>query len=301
MTAPLVSVVIPAYNAARTLPATIESVLAQTFRPIEVLLVDDGSTDDTASIAKSFGDSLRYLWRPNAGDVAARNTGIRSSTGTYVSLLDADDLWLPDKLARQIQMMEGDPTIGATQCSALFVDDSLRTLEVRRCRDGVADLIDVLRFRGLPAISSSLTVRRHCLERIGFIDATVSGKDEWDLAIKLARSCRFAGIDEPLVLRRVHGTSMTRQARYADKQVRAGSEILRRLFRDPTLPKHARESRREVYAAFFLMLAGSYLQARVPTSAISWSIRAILMNPRQLVYVAVTPFRRLRRKWMPER
>src|ERR1700674_1319895 len=95
----LVSVVIPAFNAGQWLAETVNSVVEQTYRPIEVIVVDDGSTDGTGLVAQSFGNLVKYVRQLNGGVGAARNTGLRSSIGEYVAFVDADDLWLPDKLA----------------------------------------------------------------------------------------------------------------------------------------------------------------------------------------------------------
>ncbi|MBV1799994.1 glycosyltransferase [Siccirubricoccus sp. G192] len=97
-----VSVIIPAYNAARSLPRTIDSVLAQTVPPAEIIVVDDGSADETAAVAEAYGDRVRVIRKPNGGPASARNLGAREATGEWLALLDADDQWLPEKLERQL-------------------------------------------------------------------------------------------------------------------------------------------------------------------------------------------------------
>ncbi|MGH7450208.1 MAG: glycosyltransferase family 2 protein [bacterium] len=107
----LISVIIPAYNAGRYLGEAIASVLAQTHRAHEIIVIDDGSTDDTANIAQSFSPSVRYEWQPNDGAGAARNHGVELARGNFLAFLDADDLWIEDKLARQFAAFESDPTL----------------------------------------------------------------------------------------------------------------------------------------------------------------------------------------------
>ncbi len=109
MTKPMVSAIIPVYNGERYLAEAIESILAQTYRPIEIIVVDDGSTDGSASIAKGFSDHVQYFYQSNGGCPAARNTGIKNARGSFFAFLDADDLWTEDKSARQIAVMEADP------------------------------------------------------------------------------------------------------------------------------------------------------------------------------------------------
>jgi glycosyltransferase involved in cell wall biosynthesis len=106
-----VSVVIPAYNIESYLARAIDSVLAQTLVPDEIIVVDDGSTDQTATAAQQYGSRIRYIYQPNAGLSAARNTGIRTATGTWIALLDGDDEWLPDKLRLQIELLQRNPEL----------------------------------------------------------------------------------------------------------------------------------------------------------------------------------------------
>lgn len=267
-----------------------QSILAQTYQPLEVLVVDDGSTDEPERVLAKFGGAVHVIRQMNAGDAAARNRGIANAAGTYVAFCDADDVWLPTKLERQISELERSSSVAAAQCGAIFVDEHLRTIDVRRCKPGRMSLWDVLTFSGLPALSSSLIARRECLEHIGPIDVTVAGKDEWDLAIKLTRNCGLLSVEEPLVMRRVHGASTSRGHAYTDRQVRSGLEILDRLFADPDLPPEIRTRRRRAYAAFARMIAGSYLGAR-SWKALHWMVRAAFQDPRQVAYALALPIR----------
>jgi glycosyltransferase involved in cell wall biosynthesis len=110
----LVSIIIPVFNCERYLAEAIESVLAQTYRPLEIIIVDDGSTDGSADVAKGFADpQIRYCYQPNSGQGAARNRGTNLARGSFLAFLDADDVWLTDKLALQIAALEGNPELDA--------------------------------------------------------------------------------------------------------------------------------------------------------------------------------------------
>jgi len=128
---PEVSIVIPAHNAARYVGQAIESVLGQTFGDNEVILVDDGSTDDTASVIEGFGSEIRQIRQANSGVSVARNRGIAESTGRYVAFLDADDTWMPEKLARQLDALRRQPGHGLAYSALLVTDSELQPLEVR--------------------------------------------------------------------------------------------------------------------------------------------------------------------------
>src|SRR5438034_9298591 len=122
-----VSVIIPTYNYARYLAAAIESALAQTYAPLEIIVVDDGSTDDTLRILGAYGNRLRVLRQANQGAGAARNAGIAAARGEYVAFLDSDDLWHPRKLELQLARFASDPDLGLVHCGVEVLDEQGRT------------------------------------------------------------------------------------------------------------------------------------------------------------------------------
>ena len=123
-----VSVVIPTYNYGRYLATAIESALAQTFVPLEVIVVDDGSTDDTPQILETFGNRIQTIRQLNQGAGAARNTGIAAARGEYVAFLDSDDIWKPRKLQMQIARFDADPALGLVHCGVEAMDGREMTI-----------------------------------------------------------------------------------------------------------------------------------------------------------------------------
>jgi len=117
-TEPAVSIVIPAFNASWCIRRAVDSVLAQTFTDFELIVVDDGSTDETAEILRSYGDALRVVSQPNGGMSCARNAGIRIARGRYIAFLDADDRWLPAKLERQVKLLDDRPALAFCAATA---------------------------------------------------------------------------------------------------------------------------------------------------------------------------------------
>jgi glycosyltransferase involved in cell wall biosynthesis len=293
--APAVSVVIPAFNAERTIARTLQSALGQTFSDFEILVVDDGSVDATAHAAASVADGrIRLLTQANGGAASARNTGIMAARGDFVAFLDADDLWLPRKLERQVSLLRADPQADAVQTAAYFVDDELRALSVGECVDAGDDFARCLQFFNLPAFASSVLVRRATLLEIGMFDRGLVILEDWDLALRLARRNGLRSLAEPLVLYRQHQGNRSRNAHI---HVAPGEIVLRRIFADPGLPPDVRRLRRRAYGAFYRMLAGGYGRAGSHGTSFVWAMRAVAQDPRQLAYMLAMPLRRLRRAW----
>ena len=159
---PLVSIIVPAYNQSHYLEAAVQSALAQTYADVEVIVVDDGSTDDTRAVAQRLTDSrVRYVYQENRGLPAARNTGIRHARGSLLSFLDSDDLFLPDKVRLLLAAMEADPSLGLVAGQAVVIDETLFDAEEKMERAvAVAkdDLASVRTGRATPNMFSRVVV-----------------------------------------------------------------------------------------------------------------------------------------------
>ncbi len=295
MSAPKVSVVIPAYNASRTLRATVKSALAQTMNDLEIVIVDDGSKDDTLAVARELeSERVRVVAQPNGGAAAARNTGIGHARGEWVAFLDADDLWVPAKLERQLAHLEEFPASDAIQCGSYFVDDDLRLLYVERCTDTGNSLEESLLFKNLPAFLSALMVRRTRLLEFGMFDTRLEILEEWDMALKASRYCAMRSVPDPLVLYRVHPGNRHRNVQI---HIKPGHIILEGLFAEENLPREIRRMRRKVYATFYRTLAGGYHNAGNRPEFLRWTARALRLDPTQIFYMMAMPIRRLQRKY----
>jgi len=288
----LVSVVIPAYNASATIEAAIQSVLHQTYPYLELIVVDDGSTDETAERILAFGDRLRYIRQTHRGPGAARNRGIAEARGVFIALLDGDDLWLPEKLQRQLAVLQREPELDAVQCSAYLVNNALEVLEVRRCRPGRQTYLDALLFRSLPALASTLLARKRCLEDIGGF--STDREEVWDFACRLLRRHRLHSLPERLVLYRQHAGNRSHDLEiFRDSGVRT----LQRVFADPILPPAIQRREMMIWARFYAMLAGGHVRRRQWRQSFQWTLRALIMSPMVLGYVAGFPLRGLQRRW----
>src|SRR5436190_7329233 len=209
--APLVSVVMPAYNVAWCIGRAVDSVLAQDFRSHELIVVNDGSTDGTRALLDTYGRAVTVIDQDNRGMSAARNRGIRQACGTYIAFLDADDRWLPQKLSRQVELMANRPELGFCSTAARVEDGDGRLLNLWRCPDGRSEILETL-FAQNAAIAggcSAVMARKELLERVGLFDESLGGFEDPDLWMRLAAVSRYACIDEPLavILRREKSVS----------------------------------------------------------------------------------------------
>lgn len=192
-----VSVVIAAYNAEPTLRAALQSALRQDPRPAEVIVVDDGSEDGTASVAAAFPE-VRVVKQANAGPSAARNTGIAEASQPWIAFLDADDLWLPDRLARQLATLRRYPQAGLL--AGDWVRDEDETGPATRgtvSLPGYRDILLLNRFQ-----TSTVLVRAELLQRSGGFDPSLDGAEDWDLWLRCAALAPVVKLDEPLVVYR---------------------------------------------------------------------------------------------------
>ncbi len=212
MTAPLISIVIPAFNAAPFLAGTLASVFAQDHRPIEVILVDDGSSDDTLARAKAWLPPLRIHHQVNAGPSAARNRGIAMAAGGYLAFIDADDLWLAGRLTRQLALLERHPAL-----------DMVLGLVQLDYRAGKAET--AARFRSdQPAIAlfsfGAGLFRRHVFEHVGLLSEDLRNTEDADWFMR-AREAGATWLleDQAALIYRRHGANMTERLPLAKSEV----------------------------------------------------------------------------------
>jgi glycosyltransferase involved in cell wall biosynthesis len=204
----LVSVIIPTYNRAKTIERAVNSVLAQTWKKVEVIVVDDGSTDQTGEILKTYGDKIRMIRQQNGGASAARNTGIKAATGEIISFLDSDDEWLPSKMERQVKLLHRTESSGVVCCVCnarmLFSSGTVTSFQSARLHPEQAEgvwsnptpiLIDRFLF-----FNQVAAVRREALDRSGYFREDLRIMEDYDLALRLSLMGSWAFIAEPLAV-----------------------------------------------------------------------------------------------------
>jgi glycosyltransferase involved in cell wall biosynthesis len=205
---PLVSAIIPTYNRGYTVGRAVESILKQTYENIEVIVVDDGSTDDTQEKLKEYGDRIRVLYQRNSGPGPARNRGIEASRGEIIAFLDSDDVWLPTKLARQVSLFQRAPTyVPCCLCNSIpsaagHGEASLFDINLLKptCDEGLwLNVTDVLATRFV-LFCQLVAIRREALESTGYFDESLRFMEDYDLALRLSLEGPWGLIREPLAI-----------------------------------------------------------------------------------------------------
>ena len=206
----LVSCVIPVFNGERYLCDALASVFRQTHSAMEIIVVDDGSTDSTPRILAEMRGRITSVRQANAGPSAARNRGIEKARGDYVAFLDADDLWLPDKTETQLRRLERNPGLAA--CTSLmqnfWADDAAEEKALMEDTDAA---------RPQPGPSQTLVARRDAFDRVGLFDPALHHRDTQDWILRArAAGLQLERLDEVLVHRRLHGNNLSRSRGAAD-------------------------------------------------------------------------------------
>jgi glycosyltransferase involved in cell wall biosynthesis len=212
----LISAIIPSYNSARFVPQAVQSVLEQTYSPVEVIVVDDGSTDNTRECLVPYKDRIRYIYQSNGGLSKARNHGINEAQGDLIAFLDADDQWLPEKLQKQWECLRENPDTPFVHTDLYrLYEPSGSIVHKYRDRKRFSGYCYNEFFWGNAVIPSTVLVTRQCLEEIGQFDEEIRGAStqDLDLWIRIARCFPLSYLDEPLVLYREHPTNASRNQR----------------------------------------------------------------------------------------
>ena len=274
-----VSVIIPTYNSAQYLTAAIESVLQQTFKDFEVLVIDDGSTDNTSEIIKEFGDSVRYIYQENQGVSVARNTGIKNSKVKYVAFLDADDVWMPTKLEKQITAIKENPTSKACYTEYISVSSDMKPQELRRmrCED---DILSNLLLRGnVIGPPSSVLVERELIEELGGFDSNLSLSADWEMWIRLASVTEWTFVKEPLFMYRQHSLSMGRNTKLLEEDT---VRLLEKSFAMPHLSNELKARRNAAYAYHYIIFSKSYFGVGQYRNFLRCLVRSASSDVRQI-------------------
>ena len=280
-----ISVIIPAWNRAREVCRAIDSALAQTRPPLEVIVVDDGSTDETPEVLARYGDRIRALRQENQGVAAARNAGIAAARGDLLAFLDSNDAWLPRKLELQAARIDADPELGLVHCGVDFEGSGIRL-------DGIEGSVasEILRLDRSVIIAhgSGVMVPRRVAEEVGGFDARMRVSEDWDFCYRVAARYRIGFVAEVLVLHARHPTGLQNDiARMEHGMLLA----LEKAFADPAV----QPLRRHTYGRLHRILSGCYFEQRRWGAFLRHFVKSVRWDWRNVGYFLAYPLRRLRK------
>lgn len=280
---PLVSVVIPAYNHRDYILATLDSVFAQDFTDYEIVVVNDGSPDDTAAVLRPLITSgrIRYYEQPNAGQGAARNRGIAEARGRFLALLDDDDLWTPDKLSWQVEELDHNPSAILTygDWSRLEPDNTVSPHDPEPCPSG--RVYDAFRQQCWILSPGQTLIRTSALRAVGGFDPSIWGSDDWDLYLRLAREGEFIHRRRVCLHYRVHAANASKRA---VAHARNHLKVVRRHigWNLPLLARHQRAAAR-YFVPNLLSYAHTSRQAGASAEALKAYAYALSFQPTLLL------------------
>jgi glycosyltransferase involved in cell wall biosynthesis len=292
MKQPRVSVIIPNYNYAHYLPQTLESVLAQSYPDVEIIVVDDGSSDDSRKVLEQFEGRVRLIEQQNRGVAAARNNGARQSSGQLIAFLDADDIWLPLKLERQVELFLSQPELGLVHCGVEEIDAEGNHLSFRS--DGlegwVAKELLLLERAVILGGGSGLVVPRATFDALGGFNERLSTSADWDFFYRIAARQRVGFVPEPLLQYRIHGTNMHANIGLMERDMlHAYSEAFSHP--DPEIGG----LRRRCYGNLHMTLAGSFFRQKKYYDFARHMMKSLWLTPRNSKRVLEFPLRLWRR------
>ena len=275
----MISVIIPTYNNSKFIVEAIEGVLGQTYTNYEIIVVDDGSTDNTKDSLKPYYGIIRYFYKDNGGVASARNLGIRNAQGDYIAFLDSDDLWASEKLSAVSKVIKSYPQIGLIYSDTYQIDEIGRVVGIFKAKSFGNKSYEQLLFDNfIPA--SSVVVKRKCFETCGLFFEnfeTPAGAEDWDLWIRVAKKYDIKHINKPLISYRIHSAN-TSKANYL-KLNRDILLVLKRALENEYSLKG--KIRKNIYSNAFYTRGRKYLAALAPKEARKELYQSLRLYPFQ--------------------
>jgi len=272
----LISVIIPAYNQARYLPAAIKSVLSQSYTSWECIVVDDGSTDNTYEQVHQFKHpKIKYIYQTNSGLSAARNSGMEASKGEFLSFLDSDDCFAPKKLELLMAKMNNNPELSLVTGNAALIDENGNPI-LRKFNSSIPEKNYELLF-GNPIHVGSVLLRREWYQKIGLFDTSLRSYEDWDYWLRITiAGGKMESINDIVSFYRFHTSQMTRNA---NQMTEASFAVLKKVFDSPNLQQEWLSYKFQAYSHSYLRAAANaYLNEDFPNARI-FLTEACRLNP----------------------
>ncbi len=280
--APPVSAIITAYNNEATIGQAIESMLGQDFADREVIVVDDGSKDDTRRRIESYGNAVRPVFQENRGSASARNAGAQTARGKYLAFLDGDDVALPERLRLQVAALESREEVGLVYGNIYLMDARGKRARLRggRGRYKSGHVTRELAVKNFVPFSTTM-LRRKLLEEIGLFDESIRSSEDWDMLVRLSRRCEFLYLDRPLAYYRILPNSKT--ANLKEKE-RAYKHVQSKIFAENNFGSDSGRLRRLSDASLQFSLLGISLRYQKYSHAPRYLLRGLATSPAILFH-----------------
>ncbi|MBD1828744.1 glycosyltransferase [Microcoleus vaginatus GB1-A2] len=289
---PQVSVIIPAYNGDRYIAQAVESALSQTFTDLEIIVIDDASTDRTHQVLQPYFDKIRYVYQENRGVAAARNRGIQEAKGEVIAFLDQDDFFLPDKLAAQVALFRQQPSLGIVNSGWRLVNEQ---------GDAISDIKPWLYFPKLdletwivhmPVLPSAMMFARQWLELAGGFNSEFDSVDDSDLVIRLAvLGCQAAWLPQVTVCYRQHDQNVS--IKKAQKQANLFISLKQKFFALSDLPQHIRDLENPAFYEALTWMAWQLYYSRYPVEAVEFFQKSLPYSPYSPAITVIDWIKRL--------
>lgn len=274
---PLVSAIIPTYNKSGLLAEAIDSVLHQTYKNIEIIVVDDGSTDDTSQVVSKYGAKVRYYYKENGGNADARNFGIKRANGCYLAFLDHDDLWYPERIEELVGILEENPGFGAVISETQYISVDGRVLRYSNYKKnfplGGSNINYMLRH--LPGCFSNLVVRSVIARRIGDIDEDLKAAADLEYFFRISLDSKIALYPKPLLKYRKTETSLSNKL-FTSNRLNFINKIKKN---HPNISSKYRAIIRKTEASVHLSYAEDLLYGKYVRESMTELIKSIYCRP----------------------
>ena len=255
---PRVSIVIPAYDAMRYLPETVNSALAQSFTDFEIIIVNDGSTDGIEAWYSGLADSrVTLISQSNQGKSVAVNNGLAQSQGEYIAFLDADDLWETTKLEKQVSCLDASPSVGLVYTWTALADETGQPTGRVLASHAEGNVWKSLILKNILTCGSTPMVRRQCFDDVGVFDPDLPPAEDWDMWLRIATHYDFAVIKEPLVRYRKHRGNTSARWQLMQK---SSSLVLDRAFK--SAPEDYSDVYNQAYTSLYIYLGWLAIQKK---------------------------------------
>lgn len=298
---PKVSVIIPTYNRAAFIEKTVQSVLDQTYKDFEIIVVDDGSTDNTKDVLEQFGAKIKLLEQKNSERAVARNNGVKNSSGEYIAFLDSDDLWFPDKLKKQVEVLDNKQDVILVYGQCLRINSNTEKIKnAKRQREGYSGFIfENLLMRNLVVSPTPLIRRDYFEETTGFTTKYIPYED-WEYWLRFSLLGKFHFIKDPLAYYRIHPEQSVQLAA-AEKIEEATTLLLEDSFKLKDIPEKIKRKSlglANLRFCFWYLLADKTEKAKEKLNKAREQYPNFLFDPRWYGLKLVSIFPELKGKWV---